>query len=81
MRSAAGLSLLGAAGVLLTVSSFFGGGSGQQRLFWIAAGAVLVALAAATASLTGFLPAPSGPTSRLLGPPLRGERRGPWAGD
>ena len=59
MRSAAGLSLLGAAGVLLTVSSFFGGGSGQQRLFWIAAGAVLVALAAATASLAGFLPTPS----------------------
>src|SRR5438093_411358 len=59
MRSAAGLSLLGAAGVLLTVSSFFGGGSGQQRLFSIAAGAVLVALAAATASLAGFLPTPS----------------------
>jgi O-Antigen ligase len=59
MRSAAGLSLLGAAGVLLTVSSFFGGGSGQERMFWIAAGAVLVALAATTSSLAGFLPAPT----------------------
>lgn len=59
MRSAAGLSLLGAAGVLLTVSTFFGGGSGQERLFWIAGGAVLVALAAATASLAGFLATPA----------------------
>src|SRR5919198_2014211 len=67
MRSAAGLFLLGAAGVLLTVSSFFGGGSGQERLFWIAAGAVLVGVAAATASLAGFLPAPAPSPLGLLG--------------
>jgi hypothetical protein len=59
MRAAAGLPLLGAAGALLTASTFFGGGSDQQRLFWIAAGAVLVALIATTASLTGLLATPA----------------------
>src|SRR5690349_7319954 len=44
MRQAAGLPLLGAAGVLLTVSLFFGGGSSTERLFWIGMGALLVVL-------------------------------------
>jgi hypothetical protein len=44
MRQAAGLPLLGAAGVLLTVSLFFGGGSSPERLFWIGMGALLVVL-------------------------------------
>jgi hypothetical protein len=54
MRQAAGFPLLGAAGVLLTVSLFFGGGSGDERLFWIGMGALLVALAG-----TVVLPTPS----------------------
>src|SRR6266498_128924 len=58
MRAAVGLPLLGAAGVLLTVSLFFGGGSGTDRLFWIGIGALLCALAALTASLAGLLPIP-----------------------
>src|SRR5690242_3172902 len=44
MRRAAGLPLLGAAGVLLTVSLFFGGGSGDERMYWIGMGALLVVL-------------------------------------
>ena len=47
MRQAAGLPLLGAAGVLATVSLFFGGGPGDERLFWIGMGALLVVLLAA----------------------------------
>ena len=58
MRAAAGLLLLGAAGVLLTVSLFFGGGSGDGWLFWIGAGALLVALAAVGAALAGAFPWP-----------------------
>jgi tetratricopeptide (TPR) repeat protein len=69
MRAAAGLPLLGAAGVLLAVALFFGGGSGDGRLFWIGAGAVVSALAALTASLAGLLPspAPTGPGTWALG--------------
>src|SRR5215471_7787710 len=44
MRQAAGLPLLGAAGVLTTVSLFFGGGTSTERLFWIGMGALLVVL-------------------------------------
>ena len=58
MRAAAGLPLLGAAGALLVVALFFGGGSGDGRLFWIGAGALLCALGALTASLAGLLPLP-----------------------
>jgi hypothetical protein len=65
MRAAAGLPLLGAAGVLLTVSLFFGGGSGTDRLFWIGIGALLCALAALTASLAGLLPTPVPGTAGL----------------
>jgi O-Antigen ligase len=69
MRPAAGLPLLGAAGVLLVVALFFGGGSGDGRLFWIGAGALVCALAALTASLAGLLPSPvpSGPGAWVLG--------------
>jgi hypothetical protein len=58
MRVAAGLFLLGAAAVLLTVTLFFGGGSGDERIFWIGLGALPVALGALTASFAGWLPRP-----------------------
>src|SRR5919197_1417712 len=56
MQRAAGLPLLGAAGVLLTVSLFFGGGSGDERLFWIGMGALLVMLLAAAVTGLPSLP-------------------------
>src|SRR5438477_10756696 len=59
MRAAAGFPLLGAAGVLTTVSLFFGGGSGDERLFWIGMGTLFVALVAGAASLLGGLPRPA----------------------
>jgi hypothetical protein len=59
MRAAAGLPLLGAAGALLAASLFLGGGSGDGRLFWIGAFAVLTALAALVAELVGALPRPA----------------------
>jgi hypothetical protein len=58
MRAAAGLPLLGAAGVLLTVALFFGRGSGTDRLFWIGIAVLLCTLAALTASFAGLLPLP-----------------------
>jgi len=58
MRSAAGLVLLGAAGVLLTVSSFFGGGISVERLYWLGMGVFVVALAGGVAVLAGLLPLP-----------------------
>ena len=58
MRAAAGFPLLGAAGALLVVALFFGGGSGDSRLFWIGMGAVVCAVVALTASLVGLLPDP-----------------------
>jgi O-Antigen ligase len=45
MRATAGSLLLGAAGVLLFVALFFGGASGDERLFWIGMGAFVVAFA------------------------------------
>jgi tetratricopeptide (TPR) repeat protein len=69
MRAAAGLPLLGAAGALLAVALVFGGGSGDGRLFWIGGLALLCALTALTASLTGLvpLPVPQGPGAWALG--------------
>ncbi|MER3408852.1 MAG: hypothetical protein C4306_01830 [Thermoleophilia bacterium] len=43
MRRAAGLSLLGGSGALLALSLFYGGGTSQDRLFWIGAAASLLA--------------------------------------
>jgi tetratricopeptide (TPR) repeat protein len=59
MRAAAGLPLLGAAGALLTASLFFGGGSGDGRLFWIGAFAALLAFASVAGSMLGLLPRPA----------------------
>ena len=59
MRTAAGSSLLGAAGVLLFVALFFGGASGDERLFWIGMGAFLVALVAWAAAFWGGLSRPA----------------------
>lgn len=58
MRTAAGPLLLGAAAVLLTLAVFFGGGSGDERLFWIGTGSIAVTLVAAALSLAGRMPAP-----------------------
>jgi tetratricopeptide (TPR) repeat protein len=58
MRQAAGFPLLGAAGVLLTVSLFFGGGPSDERLFWIGMGALAVLLACSVAALAGALVLP-----------------------
>jgi hypothetical protein len=59
VRQAAGLPLLGAAGVLATVSLFFGGGLSDERLFWIGMGALLVALVGWAAALGGRIPLPA----------------------
>jgi len=59
MRLAAGFFFLGAAAVLLTVSLLFGGGSGDERIFWIGLGALPVALGALAASFAGWLPQPA----------------------
>jgi hypothetical protein len=59
MRAAAGSSLLGAAGVLLFVSFFFGGAAGDGRLFWIGMGALAVSLVGWAAAFWGALPRPT----------------------
>jgi O-antigen ligase len=58
VRTAAGLSLLAAAGGLGFVVLFFGGGSGEQRLFWIGSTAVVLAAAALLPVLAGAVPLP-----------------------
>jgi tetratricopeptide (TPR) repeat protein len=59
MRAAAGLPLLGAAGALLTATLFFGGGSGDGRLFWIGAFALLTAFACVGGGLGGLVARPA----------------------
>ena len=58
MRSPAGPLLLAAAGVLLTVSLFFGGNVGDGRLFWIGICAEAIAFGGLAAALAGLLPLP-----------------------
>jgi O-Antigen ligase len=59
MRASAGSFLLGAAGVLLFVALFFGGASGDERLFWIGMGAFVVALVGWTAAFWRGLTRPA----------------------
>jgi hypothetical protein len=66
MRQAAGLPLLGAAGVLLTITAFFGEGASTERLFWIGSGALLVGLLAAVQVGTGRLAVPVPGTAGLV---------------
>lgn len=58
MRQAAGVLLLGAAGALLTVSLFFGGGLSNGRLYWIGLAALVVAFGGLAAALAGLVPFP-----------------------
>jgi O-Antigen ligase len=56
MRTAAGLLSLTAAGVLITVSLFFGGSLSDGRLFWIGIFAEVLGFGAVAAGLAGLLP-------------------------
>jgi tetratricopeptide (TPR) repeat protein len=58
MRTGA-LALLATGGVLLAASLFLGGGSTDDPVAWIGAGAILAAVAATGAALWGLLPAPA----------------------
>ncbi len=56
MRAAAGLLYVSAAGALIAVSLFFGGGPGDGRLFWIGVFAEALGFGAVAAGLVGLLP-------------------------
>ena len=56
MRSRAGLLALVAAAALLTVSLFFGGDVGDDRLFWIGIFALTLGFGGVAAGLAGLLP-------------------------
>ncbi len=56
MRTAAGLFLLPAAGALVTVSLFFGGGLSDSRLFWIGIFAEALGFGAVVVALAGLVP-------------------------
>jgi hypothetical protein len=62
----AGWAALGALGVLATAAIFAGGGAGDGSMLWIGAGALAVALGAATAALLGVTPWPAPSRAGLL---------------